>query len=440
MEVICRKKKHLGIGWPGEDKIRALAGRAFGLFVWASIVCKFIDAHDPQKRLDVILQGSATSGAEAALDVLYRTALESSGLWDDEDFVADFRTIIGMMLVLRNPLSGTAIDSLLAAPDGRPSIETIKQLSCLVSSDPTIRFIHPSLADFFMTRSRCGRDIWFFEQASHERTLSSHCLRHLDQVLRHDMSELGLSTNNNDIFPEDVTYACIFWVDHICAIQDDLPPIESLLRTFIDQHVLHWFEAMSVLKKFSLVIALLDQLSEWVQMHFPPVQRSLLELVRYWWRFSQTYETLIEECPMQVYSTELHQEFRIIEVQEPLVARSNSPSAWNVQPRSPSIRSISSSRNSSSSSLSRPPSPCRTGLTASRTRQDVPLLPRSMLNVSSRRSSWSSFRSGLSPHAPDLRGLPVSSDHSDSVRQPSQSFENLALHRSYSNPLFPRSH
>ena len=72
-------------------------------------------------------------GAEAALDALYQTALESVGMWDNEDFIADFRRIIGMLLILRGPLSGTAIDKLLGNTDGPSSIDTVTLLGCVVS-------------------------------------------------------------------------------------------------------------------------------------------------------------------------------------------------------------------------------------------------------------------------------------------------------------------
>src|SRR5882762_6642231 len=72
MNIIQKKKKHLGIDWPGARNINALARHASGLFIWASIACNFIDAHDPQKRLDIVLQGDITSTTEVALDDLYR--------------------------------------------------------------------------------------------------------------------------------------------------------------------------------------------------------------------------------------------------------------------------------------------------------------------------------------------------------------------------------
>jgi hypothetical protein len=339
LNTVQRKKSYLGKGWPGANKISTLAHRASGLFVWASIACSFIDAYDPGKRLDdIIQQGDTPSTAEVALDSLYQTALDSAGTWDDEDFVTDFRAVIGMILFLRDPLTDTAIDNLLANPDGRPATQIIEQLNCIISLNPTIRFIHPSLADFLMSRSRCGRDIWFFTPASHQRTLAILCLRRLQKVLHSDMSQSSLfvDKDDNDI-PKDVVYACMFWVDHICMIEVDLAPIETLLTIFVDKYVLHWFEAMSLLKRFSLAITLLEQLSKWAQCHFGPGQNRLLALVRHWWKFSREYEECIQDCPMQVYSQELSQHFQIIEDQEPASPRpptpdrgppSNPPESW----------------------------------------------------------------------------------------------------------------
>lgn len=125
-----------------------------------------------------------------------------------------------------------------------------------------------------------------------------------------------LVEKDNPANPKDIAYACVFWVDHLCMIKDDLGPIEKLLESFIDQHFCHWFEAMSLLKRFSLTIILLDQLLDWL----PSTRKRLLTVVCYWWRFSREYEIGIIEWPMQVYSEEILREFQAIEAQEPLVS------------------------------------------------------------------------------------------------------------------------
>src|ERR1700692_88921 len=106
----------LGVNWSHKANVRILTRRASGLFVWASIASEFIDGYDPKKCIDIILRGDAESGSDTALDALYRTALESAGDWNDDTFIADFTTMMGIVLVARYPLSSSAIDLLLSLP------------------------------------------------------------------------------------------------------------------------------------------------------------------------------------------------------------------------------------------------------------------------------------------------------------------------------------
>lgn len=270
MGLIRRKTKSLSTDWPGEDKIQQLTRCANGLFVWAATACEFINGHDPRKRLDLILQGNSFSAGHS-LDKLYQTALNDAGMWDDGDFVEDFRAIMGMVLVLKNPLSSSAIDTLRGIPEhsSRAADDTIKRLSCLVSSNLTIRIIHPSFADFLMERARCGRDVWFLNPSFHHRAVSELCLRCLTHALRRNMCNLTLSVDVEDeTLPEGVTYACLFWVDHILFSESDIAP---LVECFLRQHLLHWFEAMSVIKKSRDTIRLLQGLSAWIVVSLVPL-------------------------------------------------------------------------------------------------------------------------------------------------------------------------
>jgi hypothetical protein len=184
MALIRNTNVHLRLGtdWPGGEVLHRLVLRASGLFVWASTASEFIGGHDPRKRLDVILRGDVASGAEDAVDGLYRTALESVGRWNDEDFVADFRNILGVILLARQPLSNAAVDALLHLSE-RPSIHTISLLGCVLQGRPTVRILHPSFADFLMTKERCGRDIWLFNWSTCHRQLAFRCLDRMEAVL-----------------------------------------------------------------------------------------------------------------------------------------------------------------------------------------------------------------------------------------------------------------
>ena len=161
MSLIRARNRDLRLGpeWPGEEVLLELVQRAHGLFVWASTAAKFINGHSPRNRLGIILAEEKASSAEASLDALYKTALESVEQWDDEDFVKEFRDILGTILVARQPLSTTAIDALLQSPD-MPSLHTISRLACLIQQSPTVRVLHPSFAEFLLTNNgvdgKCG--------------------------------------------------------------------------------------------------------------------------------------------------------------------------------------------------------------------------------------------------------------------------------------------
>jgi WD40 repeat protein len=325
MSLIRERNRHLRLSpsWPGKDAFRQLVQRASGLFVWASTACEFINGYDPKRRLDVILRGQVKSGAQAALDALYRTALNSINRWDDEDFVSDFRDVMGIILVARLPLSSSAIDALLHIPDDRPSGHLISLLGCVLQQNPTIRVLHPSFVDFLMEKERCGRDIWFFDHETYHRLLALRCLGRMDVVLQQNMCNLTLSTYPSDPYlSEDISYSCSFWIDHACATYK-IPPTMDLIRDFLFRHLLHWFEAMSILKRARETINLLDRLMDWISvstftfmvfLSFTAclIQQSdfldnpkLRDLVYDACRFARSFAHSIEEHPLLVYMTAL---------------------------------------------------------------------------------------------------------------------------------------
>jgi hypothetical protein len=265
---IRRRREHFSFppDWPGDEVIRLLVNRAFGLFVWAKTAMEFVDGFNPVKRLQKLLEGDLVSGAESALDALYRTALKSAGQWDDNDFVEEFQAVVGIILVAQNPLSPHSIDALRAANDGIPSLHTVSVLQCLLSHDHTIRILHPSFADFLLSPTRSQGEPWHIGSVSSNRDIAVMCLNRLDAVLKRNMCDITFSQRVTTTLPEDVKYACLYWIDHIVSIKDDRAMVEQMVTKFLSLHLLHWFEAMSILGQHRETIRLLDSLSNWFRV------------------------------------------------------------------------------------------------------------------------------------------------------------------------------
>ena len=262
---IQRRKLPRRPDWPTEEAIQDLGTRSCGLFIWASTVVKFIDQFNPAKCLGIILQGAVAPGAQSALDTLYKTALTDAYSWDDEDFVESFRNVMEVILVLQNPLVTTTLDQLICLPEDGLSANIVSPLACVIANDPTLHLLHPSFADFLFSRERCGRKDWYFDAATCHRHLMLKCLDRLsNDGLKMNMFNLTLSAPPEEVdVPDDIAYACMFWITHICLIEDDVLSLASKLETFLKTHLLHWFEVMTIMGKSTETVTLLGNLHRW---------------------------------------------------------------------------------------------------------------------------------------------------------------------------------
>jgi hypothetical protein len=257
-----RKKARLPSEWPGNEVIQDIGKRSWGLLVWASTVAKFFKSYDPPAHLAIILRGENAAGPQSALDDLYKQALEQAGGWDDDDFVKHFRTVLETILVLQNPLATSTLDQLIGSLGSRSSNDAVAALACVIASDPTVHLLHPSFADFLFSRARCGRDKWHFSAANCHRHLMLRCLNRLsNDGLKRNICNMTLSADpNGEKVPDDIAYACMFWIDHLCCVGDDYLPLSGDLEAFLNKHLLHWFEVMSILGKSRDTIPLLGKL------------------------------------------------------------------------------------------------------------------------------------------------------------------------------------
>jgi hypothetical protein len=264
---IQRRKLPQQPDWPGDEVIQNLGQRSCGLFIWASTVVKFIDRFDPANCLAIILRGETSPKAQLALDKLYVASLENAYEWDDDDFIEHFRSVLEVVLVLQNPLATSTLDRLLCLPEGQKSGRTVSALACVIADEPLLHLLHPSFADFLFSRERCVREIWYFDAAACHLHVAKLCLDRLTNGgLKRNICDLTLSIpwagEQIKPIPDDVSYACIFWIHHVCLINND--SLVGLLETFLTAHILHWFEAMSILRRSRDTIILLDRLKGWI--------------------------------------------------------------------------------------------------------------------------------------------------------------------------------
>jgi hypothetical protein len=172
---------------------------------------------------------------------------------------------LGVIIAAKAPLSSNTIDKILRLSSEQPSLHTIARLRCVLSQSPAVRVLHPSFTDFLCTRAQCGKDIWFIDPVVHSRALAIRCLELLNSSLKMNMCNLTLSADlETETLPEEVAYACIHWIDHVCRIEEDILPVLVHVDICLNGHLLHWIEAMSILKRSKDTIRLLCKLLKWI--------------------------------------------------------------------------------------------------------------------------------------------------------------------------------
>jgi hypothetical protein len=274
LEAIRIKDRCLGDHWPSEDSIRCLATRAGGLFIWASTACLYIDGYAPNQQLSQLLNKQPedfSSGPFAELDSLYGTGLQSADFWNNRSFRSDCCNILGAILCARVPLSFSVIDGLLALPQDTPSWKSVSRLRCFLDVDKTerIRILHPSFHDYLS--ERCGDKPWSINLERHNKELALRCIKLLDRELRENICDMTLPyLNQKKTVPEAISYACKFWIEHVCLISTVDDDILNEIYNFLDKHLLHWMEAMAILKSHDCTIRSIDNLMKWLQV-CPPI-------------------------------------------------------------------------------------------------------------------------------------------------------------------------
>ena len=166
--------------WPSSDEVDVLCEKAAGFFIYASTAVKFVGSrnHKPTKQLEQIisLPQSTSHEGRSGIDLLYTQVLEqavNSVYMDDKEFHSHFRTVVGAVLLVFNPLSAEALSDLLKESDISTTLRSLHSLLLVPTSKVApIHTFHKSFPDFLMDPIRCKDKRFLVEPAVHHRNLT----------------------------------------------------------------------------------------------------------------------------------------------------------------------------------------------------------------------------------------------------------------------------
>ena len=270
--------------WPSSSDVEILCKKAAGFFAYASTIVKFVASKNrlPSERLARItsLPQSTTEEGRSGIDLLYIQVLEQAVRYmraDDEEFRSHFRTVVGAVLLVFDPLSAEALSYLLRVTSIFGALRPLHSLFLVPDSieDPILTF-HKSFSDFLTDPERCTDERFFIEPATHHAEILFSCLDLMKERLKRNICNLDdhavlsqvkdLSACRKDNIGDALEYACRFWTKHLLGIPSNSSHVEEVqkaINKFFTTHLLFWIEALALTGNFDVGVYAMNDVDQW---------------------------------------------------------------------------------------------------------------------------------------------------------------------------------
>ncbi|EIW78955.1 hypothetical protein CONPUDRAFT_74510 [Coniophora puteana RWD-64-598 SS2] len=298
--------------WPSDVEFRLLVDKVAHRFIVAATVIRLLRQKDPAERpsfLDSLLQKQDLNN----IDELYHHVISSSS------HSAEAAPLLALVLNLSSPLSVNDI-SRLVEYDVRPILDSVASIISVPGIDSScepVAAYHTTLRDFLSNQKR-SRGLYSDPAAVHCR-LASACLDLMNRLLHKDICRLGDSSRlHSDIQDFGVRrdaavspalrYAALHWMHHFCqASRHD--GTQQLLLSFVQEHLLHWIEALSVLAALYTCTLSLSEVIQTVMIdqswRAPYAQATTISLLYDAYRLIHEFMEPIKLSSLHVYDTAL---------------------------------------------------------------------------------------------------------------------------------------
>jgi hypothetical protein len=271
--------------WPSSSDIEILCKKAAGFFIYASTVIKFVasQTHTPTEQLSRItsLPQSTSHEGMSGINLLYTQVLEQVvddvGDVDTKEFCSHFRTVVGAVLLVFNPLSVKALSDLLGVPGTSTILHPLHSLLLIPdSTEDPVQIYHKSFPDFLTDPMLCKDQQFFVDPTFHHAELLLSCLSLMRERLRKNICNLDdhavlsavkyLSARRKDYIGDALEYACHFWTKHLLRIPSYSSRFEEILigiDKFFTTCLLFWIEVLSLMGSLDAGVYALNNIHKW---------------------------------------------------------------------------------------------------------------------------------------------------------------------------------
>jgi hypothetical protein len=269
--------------WPSPLDINILCKKAAGLFIYAETVIKFVMSKDhlPNQRLSLItsLPQRTVEEGKSGIDDLYIRLLEEAFCnihTDDDKFYHHFRSVVGSVLLVFNPLPMKTLTSLLNASNISTTLRSLHSVLLVPKNDTDpVRVFHKSFPDFLMDPGRCNDKRFFVNPSIHHRDILLLCLDLMKKRLKRNICGLDshvplnkvkdLPTCRKTYIGGALEYACQFWTRHLVEIpsSSDDEEVHNAIDKFFTTQLPYWVEVLCLMENLDVGIYAINDVHTW---------------------------------------------------------------------------------------------------------------------------------------------------------------------------------
>ncbi|PWY83871.1 WD40 repeat-like protein [Aspergillus sclerotioniger CBS 115572] len=314
-----RNERGLEKNWPGEENIQKLIGLAVPLFIFAATICRLFQdsCWHPIDSLNKILEHREE---ESRLVTTYATVVE--GLLQNQDvnkqaqLVGETQEVVGAIVILEDPLAVLPLSDLIRQPKTTVQVRVESLPSVLkVPSRPDqpVKLFHKSFRDFILDPKTRDKNRFWVDETEMNKRMAYNCIRVMErkkrglrknicglksyEILREEIDD-GVVQKQ---FPAELQYACRHWVRHLEQGKVALTGHDTV-HQFLQQHFLHWLEAMAILGFLPQLLGSIDRLQSLVKSQNESEITTFLYDAK---RFLLANIRIAEQAPLQLYSSAL---------------------------------------------------------------------------------------------------------------------------------------
>ena len=226
-------------------------------------------------------EGRVELKVHTGLDSLYTSILREAFCKNSDEDNAIVRSILSAVVLVMDPLSPSAIGTLMGF-ECDEVLSLLKSIhSLLALRDDTnhpihhpIQPFHKSFPDFITDPTRCN-DLRFYIPPCYHAEIAIQCLQLMGKSLKRNMCSVPDYTLNSEVADLQtrieksgihgaLEHACRSWHRHLIVKADQIVDVISALRSFLEGKFLFWLEVLSVLGVMGDAACALNATIKWL--------------------------------------------------------------------------------------------------------------------------------------------------------------------------------